>query len=104
MWHYTIGDLMAINWTRILANGGTAFFTTLVGILTMDSISNTQVSIQFTIGAAVLIGAIQAGLAICKELSMEAQPPNGGAVNPACKIPKLKKGFINAFVQNAVLF
>ena len=69
---------MAINWTKILANGGTAFFTTLVGILTMDSISSTQVSIQFTIGAAVLIGFIQAGLAICKELSMEAgEPPKG---------------------------
>jgi hypothetical protein len=95
---------MTINWIKILANGGTAFFTTLVGILTMDSISNTQVSLQFTISAAILIGFIQAGLAICKELSMEAEPPNSGTVNPGCKIPRLKKGFISAFLNDAVLF
>jgi hypothetical protein len=93
-----------INWTRIVANGGTAFFTTIAGILTMDSLTNTAVSLQFTVGAAVLVGFIQAALAICKELSLESEPPTGGVMATGCKLPKMKQGFVSAFLHNAVLF
>lgn len=63
---YKGGDIMKkINWYKVGANGGIAFFSTLAGTTATIGI-NPEVSIAS--------GLITAGLALCTEIKLESEP------------------------------
>jgi len=57
----------------VFANAGTAFFTSLAGILTMDSIMGVGIGFNEMIVAGLAVGGIQAGLAFFTELKDEIE-------------------------------
>lgn len=61
-----------INWLKVGANAGVAFFSVLAGTLTVNAICDAKVPLGLLILAAVFSGLIQAGLAFCKELAKAA--------------------------------
>lgn len=65
-------SLSNINWVRVFANAGSAFFTTLVGI-EISGLTDTVTAIQ----VAIIPAVINAGLAFCTELKEEAEHLNG---------------------------
>ena len=89
---------MAINWLKIMGNGGVAFFTTLSGI----KWAGIPVDDWTLFKASLFPALIAAGLSICKELSIQG---NGGIINLANNI-RTKKGQSNicSILHNATLF
>lgn len=61
-----------INWLKVGANAGVAFFSVLAGTLTVNAICDAKVPLGLLLLAAVFSGLIQAGLAFCKELAKAA--------------------------------
>jgi hypothetical protein len=68
-----------INYTKILANSGVAFFTTLSGVLTADALLNLKIALPDFLVIAFIPAVIQFGLSFCKELGkMEEEQEGGG--------------------------
>ena len=61
---------MKIRWNKIIANAGTAFFTTLSGV------ALAGLSINQALYIAIFPAAIQAGLAFFRELQVETGNPS----------------------------
>jgi len=69
-----------INYTKILANSGVAFFTTLSGVLTADALLNLKIALPDFLVIAFIPAVIQFGLSFCKELGkMEEEQEGGGS-------------------------
>lgn len=67
--------MIKMNCLKIVANGGVAFFTTLTGLLSADTLLQVNLpTSSIFIGAAIAAG-IQAGLAMFKELQTQANSP-----------------------------
>ena len=66
---------MAIDKTRIMAIGGIAFFTSLIGIVTTDAVFGMTLSLWQLLLGAFIIAFINAGLAICQEIKVETDKP-----------------------------
>ena len=58
-------------WTKILANSGLAFFTTMSGILTADSILKTNFPLENILMTAIIVSSIQAMIAFFREILKE---------------------------------
>jgi len=54
-----------INWYKVVANGGIAFFSTLAG---------TTATIGLNPEVSIASGLITAGLALCTEVKLESEP------------------------------
>ena len=68
-----------INYTKILANSGVAFFTTLSGVLTADALLDLKIALPDILVIALIPAIIQFGLSFCKELGkMEEEQEGGG--------------------------
>ena len=70
-----------VNWTKIIANAGVAFATTLGGLITFNSWAGLGSPVSELIIPALIVGGIQAVLAFFVSLQEESQ--NRG--NPAKK-------------------
>ncbi len=57
-----------INWAKILANAGFTFFTSLASLCTFDYLLGSNLPLNFVLGVAVLVSAIQGCVAFFKEL------------------------------------
>jgi len=58
-----------INWYKIIGNSGTAFFTTMGGIVSYNSLIANTVPINILIPVSLLVSGIHGSLAFFKELS-----------------------------------
>jgi len=71
---------MPINWIRILANSGKAFFTTLLGVLGVDAMVGLPVTDILTLALpAVIAGAIQAGFTFFSEVAQSQENSTRGS-------------------------
>ena len=68
-----------INYTKILANSGVAFFTTLSGVLTADALLNLKIALPDFLVIAFIPAVIQFGLSFCKELGKVEEEQEGGS-------------------------
>ena len=64
---------MAINWIRCIAVAGTAFFTTLASLITVEALTGGQIPPNVLIYTSLLVGGIHGGLAFFKELESETK-------------------------------
>ena len=62
-----------IQWAKICANVGVAFFSTLSSLLTFDALTGGQVPEEIMLPASLMVALIQGGLSFCKELSEEIE-------------------------------
>lgn len=66
-----------IQWLKVLANMGVAFFSVLAGTLTVDALTGGEIPLLTLVLAASASALLQAGLAFFKELA-ECANRNGG--------------------------
>ena len=57
--------------SKILANAGLAFFTTMSGILTADSIIKSNIPFEHILISALVVSSIQAAISFFKEVIAE---------------------------------
>lgn len=62
-----------VNWGKVLANGGVAFFTTLVGLLTTNILVQEILPPTGVLIGALISGGLMAGLAICQTWQREEE-------------------------------
>lgn len=60
-----------MRWIRILANSGLAFFTTMSGIFTADSILQANFPLEYVFLTATIVSSIQAAIAFFREILKE---------------------------------
>ena len=59
---------MKVDWVKVLGNSGISFFSTLVSLLTFESLANVEMPIYSFIFIAFFVALIQGGLTFCKEI------------------------------------
>jgi hypothetical protein len=59
---------MKIQWGKVLANGGLAFFTALTGLGTVDTIFNIDMSLDVYLLASFFVAGIQGCVAIFRDI------------------------------------
>jgi len=64
---------MNINWIKVGANAGVAFFSTLGSLLTFDSLIGGQIPKEVIIPASVMVAGIQGFLSFFKEIKEESE-------------------------------
>ena len=90
-------------WAKILANSGLAFFTTMSGILTADSILKTNFPLENILMTAVIVSSIQAAIAFFREILKENKEVEK-------ELRKTKKGIVcwktrtSSILENFVIF
>ena len=62
-----------MNWLKIIGNGGIGFFSTLSGLLTAQTLAELPIPLNVALMAAFIIGGIQTGLSISKEILKESE-------------------------------
>lgn len=62
-----------VRWIRVTANSGFAFFSSLLGLLTFDSLVKTQLPFNMVITASLFIALINAGTAFFRELLQQSE-------------------------------
>lgn len=77
-----------IRFGKIVANAGEAFFVTLAGVLTVDSLANLEVPPHLLLITALVPGIIQFGLTFCREWA-KAEEDVVAPVNPGTPKTKL---------------
>ena len=70
-----------VNWIRCIAVAGTAFFTTLASLITSEALLGSEISMDMLFTTALIVGAIQGGLAFFKELQEEVNYNTSSKVN-----------------------
>jgi hypothetical protein len=105
---------MAINWLKILAVTGTSFFTTLIGILTIDALTQGSIPWNLLLPASFLVAAFQGGLAFCRELTAESEQLKmendmlrkkmGKKTKAADPVSRGFKSVVNGALRHMVLF
>jgi len=60
--------MVKMDLVKILGNTGISFFSTLVSLLTFDSLAHIDMPIQAFVCIAFFVAFIQGGLTFCKEL------------------------------------
>jgi len=77
-----------MNWKRIFAVSGTAFFTTLGGLLTVDGLTNNIIPLNILVPSSLISAGIQGMIALCREINDESPKDK-----PENKITRCLYGF-----------
>jgi len=79
-----LGMKANINWGKVLANGGLAFFTALAGMGTASTLLNLELPLDAYLFTSFAVAGIQSGMAICRELSTEFDQPEKKKLRGSC--------------------
>ncbi len=69
--------IMKIRWIKVIGIAGTAFFTSLGALLTIDALTSNTIPLSIIIPASFIVSGIQGGLAFFREITTECEnkPP-----------------------------
>ena len=62
-----------MKWIRIIGVTGTAFFSTLGGLLTVQGLTHGAIPLELLLPASFSVGAIQGGLAFFREITSQSR-------------------------------
>ena len=83
-----------VNWLKVGANTGVAFFSALGSTLTVDALCGHKIPIEMLLLASLMTGLIQAGLTLCREVAKVAdkcEPGDGSEGNLTTKAQRHKE-------------
>ena len=85
-----------IDWTKVLLNAAVAFFSTLVSLLTVDSLLDLNINLQQYIWVCIFVSLINGSLAFCRDALKQIEiPTNKGYMSYSFKVKKKKENILD---------
>ena len=91
-----------MKWIRIIGNVGTAFFSTIGGLLTLEGLTGGAIPLDLLLPASFVVAGIQGALAFFREITEVSKEKNFKGFVSLCNGNKSKK--INGFLNYTLLW
>ena len=95
-----------MRWIKVVSNTGTAFLTTLSGLLTIEGLTGGAIPLDLLLSSSLLISALQGGLAFFRELSKQdsERKEKKGCVGIGFRTPDCFRTKLNIVLDNMLLW